>query len=67
MNTIHVTIRDLENQKKSIEAALRTLRGLEGSGGRGARNISAAGRARIAEAQRRRWSKFRSETQQKKK
>lgn len=61
MSTISKAIRDLEEQRRRIDSALKVLRGLDhgGSGG-GSRNISEEGRNRIAEAQRRRWAKVRA-------
>ncbi len=61
MSTISKAIRDLEEQRRRIDSALKVLRGLDhgGSGG-GIRNISQEGRNRIAEAQRRRWAKVRA-------
>ena len=66
MSTITKAIQDLEEQKKRIESALKILRDLDHStAGRttstaSVRNISAEGRKRIAEAQKRRWAKVRA-------
>ncbi|MGH9536236.1 MAG: hypothetical protein ACRD2E_15410 [Terriglobales bacterium] len=61
MSTISKAIRDLEEQRRRIESALKVLRGLDHSGNSaGIRNISQEGRNRIAEAQRRRWAKVRA-------
>lgn len=65
MSTITKAIQDLEEQKKRIESALKILRDLDHSTGRSTastsvRNISAEGRKRIAEAQKRRWAKVRA-------
>ena len=65
MSTITKAIQDLEEQKKRIESALKILRDLDHSTGRttspsSVRNISAEGRKRIAEAQKRRWAKVRA-------
>ena len=65
MSTITKAIQDLEEQKKRIESALKILRDLDHSAGRSTgtasvRNISAEGRKRIAEAQKRRWAKVRA-------
>lgn len=63
MSTISKAIQDLEEQRRRIDSALKVLRGLDHAGrtgGRGFRNISAEGRKRIADAQRRRWAKVRA-------
>jgi hypothetical protein len=65
MSTITKAIQDLEEQKKRIESALKILRDLDHSTSRSSastsvRNISAEGRKRIAEAQKRRWAKVRA-------
>lgn len=66
MSTITKAIQDLEEQKKRIDSALKILRDLDHSPSRGGsastsvRNISAEGRKRIAEAQKRRWAKVRA-------
>ncbi len=64
MNPLSKTIQELEAQKAQIETAIRTLQSLNGaSDGRrakGTRRMSAEGRRRIAEAQRKRWAKFKS-------
>lgn len=55
MSTLQKAIQDLEDQKRRIESALRILRDLSQNGNAGGgRNISAEGRRRIAEAQKRR-------------
>jgi hypothetical protein len=49
----------LEGQLRQVENAISTLSGLNGGSiGRGRRKMSAAGRARIAAAQRKRWAKW---------
>ncbi len=67
-NNFAKAIRELEAEKERIDAALRVLRSIGGGSGVSAgvgytprkRNISEAGRKRIAEAQRRRWAKVRA-------
>ncbi len=67
-NNFAKAIRELEAEKERIDAALRVLRSIGGGGGISTgsgyaprkRNISEAGRKRIAEAQRRRWAKVRA-------
>jgi hypothetical protein len=49
-------ISDIDGQIKRLEAARRVLLGLSSGGGRG-KGMSAAGRRRIAAAQRKRWGK----------
>ncbi len=64
MSTLSKAIQDLEEQKRRIESALRILRELNHQGGTPGvtvRNISAEGRKRIAEAQKRRWAKVRAQ------
>lgn len=61
MSTLQKAIQDLEEQKRRIESALRILRDLSQNGNTGGgRNISAEGRRRIAEAQKRRWARVRA-------
>lgn len=62
MSNLNRAIHDLEAQRHRIDLALDVLRSLEqnGSGRSPKRNISAAGRARIAAAQKRRWAKVRA-------
>jgi hypothetical protein len=62
MSTLTGAIKDLEEQKRRIDSALKILRdlSLNGRGGSGGRNISAEGRRRIAEAQKRRWARVRA-------
>jgi hypothetical protein len=63
MSNLSNAIKDLEEQKRRIDAALKILRDLNHNGhsaGSGIRNLSAEGRRRIAEAQRRRWAKARA-------
>jgi hypothetical protein len=63
MSNLNNAIKDLEEQKRRIDAALKILRDLNHNGhsaGSGTRNLSAEGRRRIAEAQRRRWAKVRA-------
>ncbi len=64
MNSMAKAIRELEARRDQIESALRTLRSLSGVGtipktGR-THHMSAAGRARIAAAARKRWAKLRA-------
>ena len=63
MSVIVNAIKELEGQRARIDAALRVLHSLDAgkAGGRstGTRNISAEGRERIAEAQKKRWAKVR--------
>lgn len=70
MSTLSKAIEDLEEQKRRIDSALRILRELNqnghSSGGSGTRNLSAEGRKRIAEAQKRRWARVRAQKSQKK-
>jgi hypothetical protein len=54
-------IRDIDGQIKQLEAARRALVGLNGGSGKGTRKMSAAGRRKIAAAQRLRWKKFKAE------
>ena len=64
MSTLSKAIQDLEEQKRRIDSALRILRELDhqgGAAGATVRNISAEGRKRIAEAQKRRWAKVRAQ------
>ncbi len=62
MSTLTRAIQDLEEQKRRIESALKTLRdlSLNGRSNAGGRNISPEGRRRIAEAQKRRWARVRA-------
>lgn len=75
MDQIGEIIRQLENQRSAIERALIALRGTSGAFNRNAkpgpeagragrkrrkRNLSPEGRARIAEAARRRWTALRA-------
>jgi hypothetical protein len=50
-------IKDIDGQIKRLEEARRVLLGLKG---KGTRTMSAAGRRRIAAAQRKRWAKIRA-------
>lgn len=66
MNSFQKAIHELEAQKDNIEAAIRTLRTLNGTGsiagtGRRTHRMSAEGRARIAAAARKRWAKIHAE------
>lgn len=66
MSGIPETIRELEAQKDQIDTAIRTLRSLSSNGvvkgtRRGPRKMSAEGRRRIAEAQKKRWAKAKAE------
>lgn len=57
--SMQAAIRTLEHQKKGLDTAIRALRGIGGAGsGAGGRQISAAGRERIVEAQRKRWAAY---------
>ncbi len=64
MNDFAKTIKELERQRDSIDAAIKALHSLGGGGGanrrRGSRNMSPEGRARIAAGQRRRWAKLKA-------
>jgi hypothetical protein len=55
-------VRDLDRQIKELQKAKKALRSLSGKEGHGARgrSMSAAGRKRIAAAQRKRWAKIRA-------
>ena len=54
-------IKDIDGQIKQLEEARRVLLGLSvGRGGKGTRTMSAAGRRRIAAAQRKRGAKIRA-------
>ena len=55
-------IKDIDGQIKQLEEARRVLLGLSGGRreGKGTRTMSAAGRRRIAAAQRKRWAKIRA-------
>ncbi len=53
-------IRDIDGQIKQLEEARRVLLVLNGRSGKGTRKMSAAGRKRIAAAQRARWAKIRA-------
>lgn len=55
-------IKDIDGQIKQLEEGRRVLLGLSGGRrkGKGARTMSAAGRRRIAAAQRKRWAKIRA-------
>jgi len=54
-------IKEIDGQIKRLEEARRVLVGLSGGGRRkGTRTMSAAGRRRIAAAQRKRWAKIRA-------
>lgn len=65
MSAISDAIRELERERDRIDAALRTLRSFAAvspaANARRTRAISEEGRKRIAEAQRKRWAKTRSE------
>lgn len=64
MSTISKAIQDLEDQKKRIDSAIRILRELNHNGGSagltGSHRLSPEGRARIAEAQKKRWARERA-------
>jgi len=64
MSTLSKAIQDLEEQKRRIDSALRVLRELNANGRSSltaTRNITAEGRKRIAEAQKRRWARVRAQ------
>jgi hypothetical protein len=58
---LNSVLRQLQKERKSLAPQLERLNSaisaLNGTGGRGAKSISAPGRARIAAAQRARWAK----------
>jgi hypothetical protein len=58
-------IKDIDGQIKQLEEARRVLLGLSVGGpkSKGTRTMSAAGRRRIAAAQRKRWAKIRAAKQ----
>jgi len=58
---LHKQLKDARANVIQLDEAIRTLERLDGSipRRRGLRKISAAGRARIAVAQRKRWAKLR--------
>jgi hypothetical protein len=61
LNSLRAERQQLENRLKQVDAAigsLGSLSGLSRTGGK--RTMSAAGRARIAAAQRARWAKFKA-------
>jgi hypothetical protein len=61
LNSLRAEQKQLETRLKQVEAAISSLMGLNGDSPRGGkRTISAAGRARIAAAQRKRWAKVRA-------
>jgi hypothetical protein len=64
MSDLSGTIKELIEQRDNLNQAIAALEGLTNGASRkgpsGKRNMSAAGRARIAAAQRARWAKFRS-------
>jgi hypothetical protein len=53
-------IREIDGQIKQLEQARRALLVLNGGSDKGTRTMSAAGRKRIAAAQRARWAKIRA-------
>lgn len=68
MSQINKAIKELESQRARVESALRVLRNLNGNMGGPSgkpRNLSAEGRQRIVEAQRKRWAKVRGAKKQK--
>ena len=70
MTSITHTIHELEQRQAKIDAAIRTLRSLSNmKGGRrsntGTHRMSAEGRKRIAEAQKKRWAKIHAEAKKK--
>jgi hypothetical protein len=59
LNSLKAERQQLERRLKQVDAAIRTLGGLNGQSRKGGKpKLSAAGRARIAAAQRARWAKF---------
>jgi hypothetical protein len=61
LNILKAEQKQLEGQLKRVEAAIFSLGSLNGHATRGGkRKLSAAGRARIAAAQRKRWAKFKA-------
>jgi hypothetical protein len=63
MKALERIIRELKQERERIDAALRALATLSSHFGRrtgGGRHMSAAAKARIAEAQRKRWAKWRA-------
>jgi hypothetical protein len=59
-NDISGLLKQLRNEQKRIGEAISVLESLNGAKGRTRRTMSAAGRKRIAAAQRARWAKIRS-------
>jgi hypothetical protein len=53
-------IKEIDGQIKQLEDARRVLVSLGGGRGKGTREMSAAGRRRIAAAQRARWARIRA-------
>jgi hypothetical protein len=53
-------IKDIDSQIKQLEEARRVLVMISTGKARGTRRMSAAGRARIAKAQRARWARLRA-------
>jgi hypothetical protein len=61
LNTLKAEREQLESRLKQVEAAITSLGSLNGHSPKvGKRKLSAAGRARIAAAQRARWAKFKA-------
>jgi hypothetical protein len=59
LNSLKAERQQLERRLKQVDAAIRTPGGLNGRSWKGGKpKLSAAGRARIAAAQRARWAKF---------
>jgi len=59
-NDISGLLKQLRNEQKRIGEAISILQGLNGAKGRTGHKMSAAGRKRIAAAQRARWAKIRA-------
>lgn len=62
MKSIQGLISELEAERDRIDAAINALSGISAKGARKRRKLSAAGRKRIAAAQRARWAKFKRGT-----
>lgn len=61
MADIQAIVKELQSERARIDAAIKALQGMDGVSARQGkrRKMSAAGRARIAAAQRARWAKIR--------
>ncbi len=61
LRTLKEERQQLESRLKQVNAAISSLGSLSGHSGRGGRRkMSAAGRARIAAAQKKRWAKWKA-------